>query len=63
MNDTRFVEWKHSKTKSGCLHLRCMHMMSNSGLMKLSEFANWVSTVGENINVIEKQAAEHLGCK
>ena len=24
---------------------------------------NWVSTVGENINVIEKQMAEYLGCK
>lgn len=24
---------------------------------------NWVSTVGENINVIEKQVAEYIGCK
>ena len=24
---------------------------------------NWVSTVGENINIIEKQIAEYIGCK
>ena len=24
---------------------------------------NWVSTVGENINIIEKQVAEYIGCK
>ena len=24
---------------------------------------NWVSTVGENINVVEKQVAEYIGCK
>ena len=24
---------------------------------------NWVSTIGENINEVEKQMAEYLGCK
>ena len=25
--------------------------------------SNWVSTVGENINEVERQMAENLGCK
>ena len=31
--------------------------------MKSAYETNWMSTVGENINVVEKDMAEYVGCK
>jgi dTDP-4-amino-4,6-dideoxygalactose transaminase len=38
-------------------------MMKNLIIMKEAYKTNWMSTVGENINRVEKLVAEHVGVK
>lgn len=61
MNDTRFVGMEVFKNKIW-LSSPTMHGDEQQWVDEAIR-TNWVSTVGENINVIEKQAAEYLGCK
>ena len=61
MNDTRFVGMEAFKNKIW-LSSPTMHGDEQQWVDEAIR-TNWVSTVGENINVIEKQAAEYLGCK
>ncbi|MCM1273581.1 MAG: DegT/DnrJ/EryC1/StrS family aminotransferase, partial [Clostridium sp.] len=59
--------YKHSKTFQGFEHKLYLASPTMHGdelaYMKAAYDTNWLSTVGENINEIEKQICEYVGCK
>ena len=61
MNDARFNGIRPFENKVW-LSSPTMHGDERKWVTEAIE-TNWVSTVGENINVIESKMAEYVGCK
>ncbi len=61
LNDSRFKSIKPFENKLW-LSSPTMHGDEQRWVDEAIQ-TNWVSTVGENINIIEKQIAEYIGCK
>ena len=61
LNDPRFVDIKPFESKLW-LSSPTMHGDEQKWVDDAIQ-TNWVSTVGENINEVERQMAEYIGCK